>query len=66
MVRKLLQQAGTVGAGIGILLVVMLFLFGFNRVDEYEVGVRRNPVTGAVSPTPYRQGLYHSIIRSWT
>jgi regulator of protease activity HflC (stomatin/prohibitin superfamily) len=66
MVRKLLQQAGTVGAGIGLLLVVMLFLFGFNRVDEYEVGVRRNPVTGAVSSTPYRQGLYHSIIRSWT
>jgi len=55
-----------VGAVIGVLIVVLLFLFGFNRVDEYEVGVRRNPVTGAVSPSPYRQGLYHSIFRSWT
>jgi len=66
MVKKLIQQAGTVGAGIAVVLVVLLFLFGFNRVDEYEVGVVRNPVTGAVSPTPYRQGLYHSILRSWT
>jgi regulator of protease activity HflC (stomatin/prohibitin superfamily) len=66
MIRRLLQQAGAVGAGVGILIVVLLFLFGFNRVDEYEVGVRRNPVTGAVSPSPYRQGLYHSILRSWT
>ncbi|MDP2471639.1 MAG: prohibitin family protein [Candidatus Palauibacterales bacterium] len=66
MIKKLLQQAGTVGAGIAIVMVVLLFLFGFNRVDEFEVGVRRNPVTGAVSPQPYRQGLYHSILRSWT
>jgi regulator of protease activity HflC (stomatin/prohibitin superfamily) len=66
MIRRLLQQAGVVGAGIAVMLLVLLFLFGFNRVDEYEVGVRRNPITGAVSSSPYRQGLYHSIIRSWT
>lgn len=66
MIRKFLQQAGTVGAGLAVVLLVMLFLFGFNRVDEYEVGVKRNPVTGAVSSTPYRQGLYHAILRSWT
>lgn len=66
MIRKLIQQAGAVGAGIAVILLILLFLFGFNRVDEYEVGVRRNPVTGAVSPSPYRQGLYHSILRSWT
>jgi len=66
MLRKILQQAGTIGAGVAVMVVILLFLFGFNRVDEYEVGVRRNPVTGAVSPTPYRQGLYHAILRSWT
>ena len=66
MIKKLLQQAGTIGAGVAILMVVLAFLFGFNRVDEYEVGVRRNPVTGSVSSTPYRQGLYHAILRSWT
>jgi regulator of protease activity HflC (stomatin/prohibitin superfamily) len=66
MMKKLLQQAGTVGAGLAVVLAVLLFLFGFNRVDEYEVGVKRNPVTGAVSPSPYRQGLYHAILRSWT
>jgi hypothetical protein len=40
MIRRLLQQAGVVGAGIAVMLLVLLFLFGFNRVDEYEVGVR--------------------------
>lgn len=66
MLKNLLQRAGTLGAGIAVIVVILLFFFGFNRVDEYEVGVRRNPVTGAVSPTPYRQGLYHSVLRSWT
>jgi regulator of protease activity HflC (stomatin/prohibitin superfamily) len=41
-------------------------MFGFNRINEYEASVRRNPVTGAVASTPFRQGLYHSIFRSWT
>lgn len=66
MVRKLMQKAGTVGLGLVAALVVLLLFFGFNRVDEYEVAVRRNPVTGAVAAVPYRQGLYHSILRSWT
>ena len=66
MLKRLLQQAGTVGAGIAILAVILLFFFGFNRVDQYEVAVKRNPVTGAVSNTSYHQGLYHSILRSWT
>ncbi len=56
MIKKLIQQAGTIGAGVAIVVVVLAFLFGFNRVDEYEVGVRRNPVTGAVSSTPYPTG----------
>jgi regulator of protease activity HflC (stomatin/prohibitin superfamily) len=66
MLKRLLQQAGTLGAGVAIVAVILLFFFGFNRVDQYEVAVRRNPVTGAVSGTPYHQGLYHSILRSWT
>ncbi len=66
MIRKLLQQAGALGAGLVVVLLALMLLFGFNRVDEYETAVKRNPVTGAVSSTPYRQGLYHSILRSWT
>ena len=48
---------------VGALVVLM---FGFNRVNEYEAAVKRNPLTGAVAAVPYRQGLYHSILRSWT
>jgi len=66
MIRSAAQQAGAVGAGLIVVVLVLLLLFGFNRVDEYEVAVKRNPVTGSVSGTPYRQGLYHSIFRSWT
>ena len=66
MIRNVAQQAGAVGVGLIVVILVLLLLFGFNRVDEYEVAVKRNPVTGSVSDTPYRQGLYHSILRSWT
>lgn len=59
-------RLGALGAGVGIFLVLVLLAFGFNRVDEFEVAVKRNPVTGAVAERPYRQGLYHSILRSWT
>jgi len=59
-------RLGALGAGAGIFLVLVLLAFGFNRVDEFEVAVKRNPVTGAVAERPYRQGLYHSILRSWT
>ena len=61
--------AGAVKTGLAAIAVVVIMfavLFGFNRINETEVAVKRNPVTGAVSSTPYRQGLYHSILRSWT
>ncbi len=64
--RKSFRGAGAIGAGVLVLVVATLLLFGFNRVDDFEVAVKRNPVTGAVDPVPYRQGLYHSILRSWT
>ena len=59
-------RLGPIAAVAGGFLVLMLFVFGFNRVEEYEVAVKRNPVTGAVSSRPYTQGLYHSVLRSWT
>ena len=66
MLQNLMQKAGSAGIVLaGVALVAILF-FGFNRVNEYEVAVKRNPVTGAVGDVPYRQGLYHSILRSWT
>lgn len=59
-------RLGSVAVAIGALLLVVVLAFGFNRVDQYEVAVKRNPLTGAVGVEPYRQGLYHSILRSWT
>ena len=64
--RKLLQQAGVVGAAVAVMVLIGAVMFGFHRVDEYQAAVKRNPVTGAVAPNPYRQGLYHAILRSWT
>ncbi len=66
MKRELAAGAGAVGTGIAAILIVVALMFGFNRVNEYEVAVKRNPVTGAVGAAPHRQGLYHSILRSWT
>lgn len=66
MRRQLATGLGTIGMGLVGILVLLALMFGFNRVDEYEVAVKRNPVTGSVSPEPHRQGLYHSILRSWT
>lgn len=66
MKRRLATGLGSIGVGLAAIVVVLLLLFGFNRVDEYEVAVKRNPVTGSVAAEPYRQGLYHSILRSWT
>lgn len=60
------QRATAILVGLGLFLVMVIAMVGFNRIDEYEVGVKKNPVTGAVSSTPYRQGLYHAVIRSWT
>ena len=43
MLENLMQKAGAAGIVLaGAALVAVLF-FGFNRVNEYEVGVRRNP-----------------------
>ena len=64
--RKTFRGAGAVGSGVLVILVALLLLFGFNRVDDFEVAVKRNPLTGAVDERPFRQGLYHSILRSWT
>ena len=66
MKGQLAAGAGAVGTGLAAVAIVIALLFGFNRVNEYEVAVKRNPVTGAVGSSPYRQGLYHSILRSWT
>lgn len=69
MKGQLAQGAGAAGTGIAAIVIVVALLalfFGFNRIDEFEVSVKRNPLTGSVSLTPYRQGLYHSILRSWT
>lgn len=66
MRRQLAKGFGTIGMGMVVILALLVLMFGFNRVDDYEVAVKRNPVTGAVAPDPYRQGLYHSILRSWT
>ncbi len=59
-------RLSTIGAAAALVLVTIAIAFGFNRVDEFEVSVKRNPLTGAVGERPYRQGLYHSILRSWT
>jgi prohibitin 1 len=64
--KPVAQRAGAIIVGFGLFLVLIVAMFGFNRVDAFEVAVKRNPITGAVSPTPYRQGLYHAILRSWT
>lgn len=66
MKGQIASGAGAVGTGLVAIAIVIGLLFGFNRVNEYEVAVKRNPVTGAVGSSPYRQGLYHSILRSWT
>ncbi|MEJ2218048.1 MAG: prohibitin family protein [Gemmatimonadota bacterium] len=52
-----------------IALTIIALVVGLNactRVDSYEVAVKKNAVTGAVSNQIYAQGLYHSIFRSWT
>jgi regulator of protease activity HflC (stomatin/prohibitin superfamily) len=59
-------RLSTIAVAVAAVLVMILLAFGFNRVDEFEVAVKRNPLTGAVGARPYNQGLYHSILRSWT
>ena len=64
--KPLAQRATAIVVGFGLFLVLVIAMLGFNRIDEFEVGVKKNPITGAVSPQPYRQGLYHAILRTWT
>jgi len=59
-------RLGSVAIGGVVVLLLIVMAFGFNRVNQYEVSVKRNPLTGAVGSAPYTQGLYHSILRSWT
>ena len=66
MLKDMMQKASAAGFALAGIALVLILFFGFNRVNEYEVAVKRNPVTGAVGDAPYRQGLYHSILRSWT
>ena len=66
MLKDMMQKASAAGFALAGIALVLILFFGFNRVNEYEVAVKRNPVTGAVGSEPYRQGLYHSILRSWT
>jgi regulator of protease activity HflC (stomatin/prohibitin superfamily) len=56
------------GVAIGLLMVLTVAVgtTACTRVDTYEVAVKKNAVTGAVSETIYDQGLYHSIFRDWT
>ncbi len=52
MLQNLMQKAGSAGIVLaGVALVAILF-FGFNRVNEYEVAVKRNPVNGSVGGQP--------------
>ena len=59
-------RLGSVAVAVLVVGLLVVLMFGFNRVNEYEAAVKRNPLTGAVASSAYRQGLYHSILRSWT
>ncbi|MDH3735326.1 MAG: SPFH domain-containing protein [Gemmatimonadota bacterium] len=59
-------RLGSIAVAAVVVALLVVLMFGFNRVNEYEAAVKRNPLTGAVAAVPYRQGLYHSILRSWT
>lgn len=63
---QLPRRLGAAGLVATAVLAAALLLFGFNRVDEFEVAVKKNPITGAVDADPFGQGLYHSILRTWT
>jgi len=64
--KPVAQRATAIIVGFGLFLILVIAMVGFNRIDEYEVGVKKNPITGSVSSQPYRQGLYHAVLRSWT
>lgn len=57
----------TAAAGAVLLAgLVALLPSACTRVDTYEVAVKKNAITGAVSNEIYGQGLYHAVFRDWT
>ncbi len=62
---KRLHTAGVALALLAV-LTVTVGTTGCTRVDTYEVAVKKNAVTGAVSDDIHGQGLYHSVFRDWT
>lgn len=59
-------RIAAVAVAMGLVLLVSLGTTACTRVDSYEVAVKKNAVTGAVSDDIYEQGLYHAIFRDWT
>ena len=59
-------RIATVAAAVGMVAAIALGTSACTRVDTYEVAVKKNAVTGAVSEDIFGQGLYHSIFREWT
>ncbi len=59
-------RIAAVAVATGLVLVVSLGTTACTRVDSYEVAVKKNAVTGAVSEEIYEQGLYHAVFRDWT
>lgn len=51
---------------LALLALMTLATGACTRVDTYEVAVKKNAVTGAVSENIYGQGLYHAVFRDWT
>jgi prohibitin 1 len=64
-VRQRLRMISIVAA-VALVAAVAAATTACTRVDTYEVAVKKNAVTGAVSEEIYGQGLYHSIFRDWT
>lgn len=62
--RKRLHLGHLIAAGFAMMLAAPQS--GCTRVDTYEVAVKKNALTGAVSTETYGQGLYHAVFRSWT
>jgi prohibitin 1 len=64
-VRKRVRIA-TAAVAVGLVAALSMATSACTRVDTYEVAVKKNAVTGAVSQQIFGQGLYHSIFRDWT
>lgn len=64
MTKRLRQAA--IAASLALAAILAAGLTACTRVDSYEVAVKKNAVTGAVSDDVYSQGLYHAVFRDWT